>query len=244
METAYLYFARCSLQRWWNRTAHCRQLPSWNIPGIPWSVAPHLQLLDVRACGPPRCSRHGIAQWVTPWWNLISVDWVSWWRRLPPFPLTWRSRRGACGATILHTNFQKTCNPRTWAGTLHPWCRAGAISKALSDIGHVTSGPGCCRWTKGGIVQHPYHSRIVFHSWMSMWWSNLVSEPDPSEMEVVNLLRVDWFHHSGSKQGLHQWDRRSLTSRRNWTKQFKCPSLVVRRIVPSQMSYSTESDSA
>ena len=45
----------------------------------------------------------------------------------------------------------------------------------------------------GWIVQALYHSPIEFHLWMSTWWFNLVSEPDPSEMEVVNLLRVDWF---------------------------------------------------
>ena len=32
---------------------------TWNIPGIPWSVAPLPQLLDVPVCGPPRSSRHG-----------------------------------------------------------------------------------------------------------------------------------------------------------------------------------------
>ena len=74
---------------------------------------------------------------------------------------------------------------------------AGAISKALSDI----------VWTMGWIVQLPYHSPIAFHSWMSMWWFNLVSEPECSEMEMGNLLRVDWFHHSGRTQGLHQWRR-------------------------------------
>ena len=39
---------------------------TWNIPGIPWSVAPLPQLLDVPVCGPPRSSRHGIPRWVTP----------------------------------------------------------------------------------------------------------------------------------------------------------------------------------
>ena len=31
------------------------------------------------------------------------------------------------GATIPHTNYQKTSNPRTWVGTLHPWCRVWRV---------------------------------------------------------------------------------------------------------------------
>ena len=45
---------------------NCSLLPFWNIPETQWSAVPLHQHPDVPACGPPRCSRHGIPQWAIP----------------------------------------------------------------------------------------------------------------------------------------------------------------------------------
>ena len=252
MVTACSSFVRCSWRRWWNKIVPCQPLPSWNIPGTPWSAAPLHQQLVVPVCGAPRSSRHGIPQWVTPLWSLISVDWDN-------------SAGMDSVATILRTSSQKICNPLTWVGILHPWCkgwqgpspkpwvtlvmnlqsllRTGRINTPVPETS-CHSDSEWSIWTMGWIVQPLCHSHIVSHLWMSMWWSNLVLEPDRSEMEVVNLLRVDWFHHYGRVQGSHPWDRRSLASRPNSIKLSKCLFPVVKRIITSILRWTTQENSA
>ena len=115
---------------------------------------------------------------------------------------------------------------------------AGAISQALSDIGQEASKP-MADWTH----QHPSANdelpfrrwHTVSHLWMSTWWSNLVLEPDPSEMGVGNLLQDDWYLRYGKTRGSHPWEARSLTSHQNSTKQYKCLSPAGRRTIRSPM---------
>ena len=162
----------------------------------------------------------------------------------------------ASAATILRTSSQKICNPLTWVGTLHPWCRGwrGPYPKlwvtlvkklpSLRQIGHTNTQVqvmSCLSdskwgiWTTAWIGQPLCLWHTVSHLWMSTWWSNLVLEPDPSEMGVGNLLQEDWFLRYGKTRGSHPWDSRSLTSHQNSIKQYKCLSPAGRRIIHSPM---------
>ena len=261
MVRAYSSSARCFWQHWWNRIALCWLLPFWNTPETQSSAVPLHQHPGVPACGSPRCSRHGTPRWVIPWWSLTSADWDSWSQRPHAFPRTLLSNVGmVLAATILLTSSQKICNPLTWVGTLHPWCRGWrgpypklwvTLVKKLPSpwqIGHTNTQAqmmSCLSdskwgtWTTVWIGQPLCLWHTVSHLWMSTWWSNLVLdlvlEPDPLEMGGGNLLQDDWYLRYGKTRGLHPWEARSLTSHQNSTKQSKCLSPAGRRTIRSLM---------
>ena len=154
MVTAYSSFVRCSWQRWWNRIVLCRPLLSWNIPGIPWSVAPPFSVSIFQLVG-----HQGLQGMVSHGGSHLSEVWsvqtgttggksyINFLRSGSPM-LGWTSLQ-PCPTQLPHTSFRKTCNPQTWASILHPWCRgwqgpsprhwvtSGISPQAPQRIGHI-----------------------------------------------------------------------------------------------------------
>ena len=194
------------------------------------------------SAGPPRSSRHGIARWVGH--TLVKFD---------------QCRLGQLveKATSISSDLEIQC----WDGLRcnhaphklpedmqcsdlsrypPPMMQglAGAISKALSDIGRETS-KLTADWTHQNPsardampfrqgVKHMDHgvdrpTSFPLSHRISLMDEHVLGFRTRPEMEGVNLLRVAWSHHS--------------------TKLSKCLSPVVRRIIHSPMNYSRESDS-
>ena len=261
MVRAYSSSARCFWQHWWSRIALCRLLPFWNIPRDPieCSSSP-----SASRCSSLWATKMFKAWYPTVGHTLVKFDQCRLGQLVPKATCLSSDLAIQCwdGLSCNHPPHKLPEDMQSSDLSRYPppmmQGLAGAISQALSDISQELSKAygklhtpttqaqmmSCLSDSKWGTWITVWTGQplclwhTVSHLWMSTWLSNLVLEPDPSEMGVGNLLQDDWFLRYGKTRGSHPWEVRSLTSHQNSTKQSKCLSPVGRRTIRSPMSHS------